>query len=90
MEVEVAGFGVAFYHKPKKLAVICSLDTMDNGKTYLHISLSHPNKIPDWNTVKMVKELFIGKNKAALIYLPTEEEYVDLMPYCLHLWSEEV
>lgn len=81
--------GEAFYLKPKKLLVICSLDTMENGKTYLHISLSFANKIPDWDMVKMVKEKFIGKDKDAFIYFPIESEYINLMPYCLHLWSEE-
>lgn len=81
--------GNCFYCKKKKLAVIISLDTMEDGKTYLHVSLSHPNKIPDWNTVKQVKDTFIGKDKDAFIYFPPEAEYVNVIPFCLHLWSEQ-
>lgn len=87
--IRVPVFGEAFYNKPKNLLVICSLDTMGNGNIYLHVSLSHPNKIPEWSTIKMVKHLFIGDNRNAFIWLPVKEEYVNFMPYCLHLWSEE-
>lgn len=72
----------------KRLIVISSLETMEDGRKYLHVSISYRDKIPDWDTVKMIKELFIGDKKDAFIYFPQKEEYVNIMPYCLHLWSE--
>lgn len=30
----------------------------------------------------------IGDKKDAFIYFPTKKEYVNIMPYRLHLWSE--
>lgn len=72
----------------RALIVVSSEEIMDNDKSYIHISLSHKNKIPDWETVKYVKENFIGEDKDAFIYFPVKSEYVNFMPYCLHLWSE--
>lgn len=86
---EAVSGGTCYYNKKHKLAVIVSLDTMTDGKTYLHVSLSRPDRIPDWNTVKRVKDIFIGKKQSAFIYFPPEDEYVNLMPYCLHLWSKQ-
>lgn len=85
---EMVSNGKCFHNKKRKLAVISSLDTMKDGKKYLHISLSHNDHIPDWNTMKYVKDLFIGKERDAFIYFPVESEYVNFKPYCLHLWSE--
>lgn len=84
----IPGIGCAYYNSLRQLTVITSIDVMDDDKKYIHISLSHKNKIPDWDTVKAVKDKFIGKDSDAFIYFPIDSEYINLMPYCLHLWHE--
>lgn len=76
------------WKKSNTLFVVITLDTMEDGKRYIHLSMSYRDRIPDWETVKEVKNTFIGGNKDAFIYFPIESEYVNIMPFCLHLWSE--
>lgn len=76
-----------FYNTKNRLMVIASEDLMDNGIWFLHISCSFKNKLPSWKDLKEVKNTFIGEERVAYQVLPKQSEYVNLMPYCLHLWS---
>lgn len=67
------------------LQVLASEDHID-GKRYVHLSLSLPDRLPSWYDVRLVKRDFIGPDKEAVQVLPPEEEYVNCHPYCLHLW----
>lgn len=69
------------------MAVILSEDTMQDGKKYLHVSCSFKDRLPTWDDLKEVKNIFIGDEKVAYQVLPRQSEYINLMPYCLHLWS---
>ena len=53
----------------------------------LHVSVSLPGKLPSWEDLKLVKNTFIGPDKMAFQVLPPRSEYVNLHPYCLHLWE---
>lgn len=71
------------------LRVICSTDTMEDGGTWLHVSVSRSNSLPSWDDLKLVKDAFIGRNHEAVQVLPRDEDFVNLHPFCLHLWSPE-
>lgn len=81
--------GFVYQNRINKLIVISSLAEMENGKKYFHVSLYFKDHIPSWDMTKLVKDCFIGENRDAFIYFPKKNEYVNAMPYCLHLWSEE-
>lgn len=59
-----------------------------DGKRWLHVSFAHTEDrlLPTWDELKLVKETFIGKHKKAVQVFPCEAEYVNVNPYCLHLW----
>jgi hypothetical protein len=81
--------GKAYMNVLSGLRVIISLDTMEGGETWWHVSLSYPDKLPSWEDVKSVKDAFIGEDREAFQLLPRQEEYVNLHQYCLHLWARE-
>jgi hypothetical protein len=54
---------------------------------WIHLSISHRDRIPIWDEIKEAKELFIGKDRKAIQVLPAEEHYYNQHPYTLHLWS---
>ena len=56
-------------------------------KWWLHVSLSHPEKIPSYMDVAEVKRIFVGKDRQAIQVFPKESEHVNLHPRCLHLWA---
>lgn len=69
------------------LEIVCSITIARDGSRWLHVSYSRAAVIPDWNDTKLVKELFVGRDRKAIQVLPCEEEYVNIHPTCLHLWS---
>lgn len=52
-----------------------------------HLSISTPNKTPDWDTMCRVKELFWEDEEACVEYHPKKSEYVNQHPHCLHIWK---
>ncbi len=68
------------------LKVIISGRVEDDGRRWIHVSCSHRNRLPSWQTLREVKDTFIGKERKAIQVLPPQSEYVNLHNYGLHLW----
>jgi len=75
----------AAYRSNSELYVIISGIEIDH-KRWIHVTVSRLRRLPTWWELKMVKNLFIGLGKSALQVLPAHREYINLQPYCLHLW----
>ena len=75
----------AYENSLRSLYVIVTEEKYD-GDWWRHISVSHPNAIPNWKEMCMVKDLFIGKDKKAIQIHPLKGEYYNLHPNVLHLW----
>lgn len=69
------------------LKVITSEGIEADGKKWLHVSCSRKKKLPSWYDLRRVKGQFIGQEKEAYQVLPFASKYVNIHPYCLHLWS---
>ena len=88
-QYEGDGFGAAIYrNKAQGLLVLVSLSMMENGEHFLHVSVSRKSRLPSWDDLKRVKNAFIGEDREAVHVLPKQSDYINLHPYCLHLWSE--
>lgn len=68
------------------MTVISEVAAYQN-RLWLHVSCAHPDKLPSWADLREVKTVFIGPKRLALSIMPSEAEYVNVHPYCLHLWS---
>ncbi|WP_319759544.1 hypothetical protein [Maridesulfovibrio sp.] len=88
--------GAAFFVRDNltSLAVFASVDMMfDNaGKSceWIHLSVSRQAKLPSWDDLKDVKGTFLGDHREAVQVLPKAEDYINLHPFCLHLWAPVV
>jgi hypothetical protein len=79
---------VAVYSAPALgLEARFSLDTMENGRQWLHLSVSHRSRYPTWDELREVKNMILGRDRAAYQVLPREADYVNVHPNCFHLWS---
>ena len=76
--------GYSFYSG--RVMVIMS-GQREDSKRWLHVSFSRPNRMPDYDDITMVKRAFIGDDVKAIMIFPERKYYVNLHPYCLHLWS---
>lgn len=77
----------AYMHKQKRLFVIASIDQLDTGEYWLHLSVSKPAAQPKFMDLQMVKNHFMGKEATAIQFFPKESQLVD-MTDAYHLWGK--
>jgi hypothetical protein len=79
--------GQQWYMHATGLKVIFTADNIQgDGKTWLHVGMSRESRLPSYDDMRGVKDLFIGKLRQALQIFPRADKHVNIHPYCLHLW----
>lgn len=60
-----------------------------DGEGWRHVSVSiHKSSLPpSWSVMCQVKDIFFGKDEWVVQFHPSETEYVNNHPGCLHLWQ---
>lgn len=58
------------------------------GGGWDHVSVAplKRNKVPTWEMMCKVKDIFFRDDEAVIQIHPKKDEYVNMMPNCLHLW----
>ncbi len=51
-----------------------------------HVSVSRQDRVPTWGEMDQVKRLFWGPEDCVVQFHPPESRYVNMHPFCLHLW----
>lgn len=59
-----------------------------DGAGWEHVSVSLPNRCPEWGEMCRIKRIFWDEEDAVIQIHPPKSEYVDNHPYCLHLWRK--
>ena len=57
------------------------------GGDWEHVSVSYANRVPTWDEMCRVKDMFWSEEECVVQYHPPKSEYVNMHPYCLHLWK---
>jgi len=83
--VEIREDGAA-YRRKGGLSAIISCDVELDGKEWVHLSVSHRNRLPSWNELHDGKEIFLGDTYAYLIF-PPKKFYINIHPYALHVFT---
>lgn len=86
-EVPAPAPGQRAFKRTGRLSVIISTALHDDGRRWLHVSLSRPNQMPSYADLDLVKRVFIGPDRYAYQVFPPRDHHVNLHPYCLHLWA---
>ena len=81
------GDGAKYRNETQNLTVIVSVGRELDGRRWIHMSMSHDARLPKWRDLREAKDLFIGRKRAAVSVLPSEDQYVNLHPCVLHLFS---
>lgn len=68
------------------LAVIASYDVTPHG-LLLHVSMSYANRLPSWAELTLIRAAFYPPDLDVIQVLPRGGEYVNVHPYCLHLFA---
>lgn len=69
-------------HYSYTLKVIAS-----DGMGWEHVSVSLPNRNPNWDEMCFIKDLFWDDTDTVIQYHPPKSEYVNNHEHCLHLWK---
>ena len=88
------GFGGTLFpveYKKGKSKVINDVDKALHfifswGCGFEHLSVSTPIKTPSWEQMQMMKEIFWKDDEVCYQLHPKKEDYINNMPYCLHIW----
>lgn len=77
-------FNVRTFKSGRRFQVIAT-----DGGGWDHVSvcpLDHPNKLPTWDEMCEIKDMFFEPEEECVEYHPRKSEYVNLKSNCLHLW----
>jgi hypothetical protein len=57
-----------------------------DGQGWEHVSVSLPNRCPNWREMCFIKDLFWDEEDVVIQYHLAKSEYVNVHDNCLHLW----
>lgn len=59
------------------------------GMDWEHLSVNpiHERKTPTWELMCRLKDIFWKEDEACVEYHPVKDDYVNNMPFCLHIWK---
>ena len=86
-ELPTLPMGRAFSKETSSLKVLSSLDEMEDGVLTLHVSVSRAKKLPTWEDLKAVKNVFMGMEVDAFHVIPAASDHINLHNYTMHLWT---
>lgn len=69
----------------RDLLVIASAG--DETVPWEHVSVSLPNRCPNWPEMCHIKDLFWAEEEPVMQLHPPKSDYVNFHPNCLHLWK---
>lgn len=59
-----------------------------DGEGWEHVSVSTCNRIPNWEEMVFIKDMFWSEDDLVVQLHPTKNKYVNNHPFCLHLWRK--
>lgn len=70
----------------RRLTVMLTCAIENDGRAWLHLSVSHPERLPTWGELRLVKEAFLGDREAYQV-MPPRSRYVNIHPHCLNVFA---
>jgi hypothetical protein len=77
--------------------VLVSASVEEDGRKWLHVSVSRPSRCPSWDDMDAVKRLFVGDERVAYQVHPPLRDHYDVTQHgipmnaraghVLHLWA---
>ena len=71
------------YKAPREMAIIASW-----AGGWEHVRASLRNRCPTWDEMCLVKDIFWRDDECVVQFHPPKNEYINVHPYCLHLWRK--
>lgn len=68
----------------RELIVVAS-----DGGGWFHVSVSIPNRCPNWREMCFIKDLFFEPEDCVIQYHPPKSRHINDCNTCLHLWQPQ-
>jgi hypothetical protein len=85
-EVERDITGAKYLARSRGLSAIVSCSQEQDGRWWMHLSVSHRNRVPTWQELAWCKDVFIGDREAYQV-LPPKARYINIHPNVLHMFA---
>jgi hypothetical protein len=59
---------------------------VSSGMGWEHVSVSLPNRTPNWREMEFVCRLFWSDDEAVMQLHPPRSDWISNHPHCLHMW----
>jgi len=79
-------FSLWVINPARELRVMVSEATEKDGRLWRHVSASKPHRVPNYEEMCLVKNIFIGEEREAYQVGAPKSRHVSIHPYCLHWW----
>lgn len=76
------GMGVFTKGNLKDMTVIWSY-----GGGWEHVSIDGKKRMPSWDEMCQLKDMFFTDDECCVQYHPPKREYVNNIQHCLHIWK---
>lgn len=80
--------GIGFLPSPFDHKAILSI-IFSNIGGWDHVSVSTEHRCPLWNEMAYIKDIFFYEEECVIQYHPPKSRYVNVHPYCLHMWKRQ-
>ena len=74
------------YIRQDMLKVISSAAREQDGKRWRHLSISRQSRVPTYEEMMVVRNLFLGEDAHAIQVFPPKAQHISIFRFCLHLW----
>lgn len=86
--VRLAAEGITYVVNPaRELTVGYSEAIEKDGRRWRHVSASKPKRVPNYEEMCLVKNIFIGEEVEAYQVGAPKSRHVSIHPNCLHWWA---
>lgn len=82
-EFNETGFGGTLKYRADVFAFMAGLDDI-----WEHVSVSTKKRCPTWNEMCLFKDIFWAPDEACVQFHPPRSQYVNVHPFCLHIWRQ--
>lgn len=76
----------AWYKRGDGLGAILTVATEDDGKRWVHLSVSRAKRLPSWEDLVAARDAFLGTEALAVQVLAPNSRHINIHAFCLHLW----
>ncbi len=83
---EMRDDGARWQNDKRQMIVIASISVEQDGKAWMHLSMSHARRVPTYDELVYLKLHWAGDDRKCVMVLPEKAKHINIDPNVLHLF----